>query len=437
MFKRILKWLILLIFFLLVSFGILLYLAIDTQPTIAQNYQLNSLSAQKSKQLLQRSLAVLKHHQKASQIKMSQEELNGLSALFSRAIPSAASEVTLSNERMNLSLSLEVPILHHYLNIHTQILSSQTGLELTNINIGSLSFSGKIALRIVRWTLNHYVQAKLGDTLFTMVQSVTINNQICIFTLKLPQNLITANKDGSLLLTLRDELNLFGDPNVIRSYYQELVRVSATAPKQTSLAFYFRHLFQFAQQRHLLFEDETVSENQAALLALALYFGTDKFELLVGEISQLDNKKREIRTILQRQTLLQGRSDLQKHFIYSVALQIFSSLHASDAIGEFKEFLDSNKGGSGFSFADLMADRAGTRLAKLATSSQDNAIKVQNLLATITDDTLLPSIKGLPEGLSSKRFEAKYKAIHTKEYQVLLSQIDQKLNQLMLYKLLE
>ena len=438
MFKRIIKWLTLLILLLVFSLAVIIFLALDSQPNVTQSYQLDSASAQKSKQLLKRAMTVLKEHKDASQIIMSQDELNGLSALLHRAVPNISSDITLSQSHMNLAFSVHLTILNRYINIETQILPSKESLELGKLYIGDLSLSGNITLSLMGWIVNHYVQPKLGDSLLATVRQVTINEEYSVFTLLLPENLINADKNGSLLLTLRDELTLFGDPQVIRMYYQELVRISVVAPKRSSLAYYFRQLFQFAQQRSQLFkEDEAVNENKAALLALALYFGEDKFELLVGDISQLDINNQTLRRKLQRQTLLQGRGDLQKHFIYSVALQIFSSVHASDAIGEFKEFLDSNKGGSGFSFVDLMADRAGTRLAELATFSPESAQQIQSLLAEITDETLLPNIKGLPEGLTAKRFEAKYKAIHTQEYQALLFNIDQRLGELALYKLLD
>ncbi|GAA5134227.1 hypothetical protein [Thalassotalea piscium] len=436
MFKRIVKWLLLLILLVVISLGITLFLAIDAQPSVIQNNQLDSALAQKSKQLLKRTLSVLKQQQDASIITMSQGELNGLSALLHRAIPNVASNITLSNKNMNVAVSVSLPIINRYINIETQILPSQDRLVLNTISIGSLSLSGTFTLRMVRWALNNLVQVNLGDSLLTMIGEVRINKAYCTFTLSLPKNLASLNKEGSLLFALRDELSLFGDPAIISAYYQELVHVSALAPNKASLAYYFRHLFQFAEQRTLAFgQTAAINENKAALLALGLYFGADKFELLVGDISQLDMNNKKLRRKLQSYTLLQGRADLQKHFIYSVALQLFSSVSASDAIGEFKEFIDSNKGGSGFSFADLMADRAGTRLAELATTSQPNAIKVQGLLAHITDETLLPSIDGLPEGLSSKRFEAKYEAIHSQAYQALLLDIDQRLSELALYDL--
>jgi hypothetical protein len=170
-------------------------------------------------------------------------------------------------------------------------------------------------------------------------------------------------------------------------------------------------------------------------MALVLYFGTDKFELLVGDISKLSAEQIQQRTIRRARVTLRERVDIQKHFIYSVALQLFGTSTASNAIGELKEFLDSNSGGSGFSFADLMADRAGTRLAMLATTSDESALKVQEHLADIIDETLiLPELTGLPEGISQQKFEQYYRDIDSLVYRSMLQSIDERLRKIPVYQ---
>ena len=61
-------------------------------------------------------------------------------------------------------------------------------------------------------------------------------------------------------------------------------------------------------------------------------------------------------------TTLSGRGDLSLHFLYSVILEQVGKENIGLSIGELKELLDSNEGGSGFSFADLAADKAGIYL---------------------------------------------------------------------------
>ena len=139
---------------------------------------------------------------------------------------------------------------------------------------------------------------------------------------------------------------------------------------------------------------------------------------------------------MQRSVTLRNRVDIQKHFIYSIALQLFGSSTASDAIGELKEFLDSNKGGSGFSFADLMADRAGTRLAKISTQSNQSALLVQARLAkTNSESAIIPTLAKLPEGITQQAFKKNYQGIKSKNYIAMLNHIDEQLLQIPLYRI--
>ena len=83
----------------------------------------------------------------------------------------------------------------------------------------------------------------------------------------------------------------------------------------------------------------------------------------------------------RRTVTLQGRVDWAQHFIISAALTLVGGDIISDAIGLFKEVEDSRIG-SGFSFADLAADKAGTRFGGYATSVRQ-ASELQERLAVI------------------------------------------------------
>jgi hypothetical protein len=142
------------------------------------------------------------------------------------------------------------------------------------------------------------------------------------------------------------------------------------------------------------------------------------------------------RNRLKSSVTLNNRVDLQKHFIYSIAIQLFSTSDASNAVGELKEFLDSNKGGSGFSFADLMADRAGNRFAVIATQSENSAFKAQLILSDEEAvKNLMPDILDLPEGLDQESFETVYKNINTLAYIDMLTDIDTRLSNIDVYNL--
>jgi hypothetical protein len=74
---------------------------------------------------------------------------------------------------------------------------------------------------------------------------------------------------------------------------------------------------------------------------------------------------------------LRGREDWGRHYLLSAALSVLKNPLVSDAAGLIKEELDALSQGSGFSFGDLAADRAGVRFAQAATHSEASAKAMQ------------------------------------------------------------
>ena len=72
---------------------------------------------------------------------------------------------------------------------------------------------------------------------------------------------------------------------------------------------------------------------------------------------------------------LDGREDFAKHFIVSAAIAAFADTALADAIGLYKE-IDDARYGSGFSFNDIAADRAGTKFGEKAVLNEDSAVNM-------------------------------------------------------------
>lgn len=372
-------------------------------------------------------------------LNVTQNEIDDLSALGHRAIPQLTSNIVLIEGQGYFRFSLELPLpnLIRYLNIELILNASQTGLDLDTVYIGSIPIPGNWLIAIAELASNTYIQKEFGTTLLKIVSKVDISPSSLQFNIQLPENLNNKSKSATeSLFALRDQLALFGDVDNIRFYHQSLLNFIATNENKKSLAAYIAHVFSDAKKRSAISTAQAAVENKAALTALVLYFGTNKFELLIGNVSHYSSKQAIQRQRLQRSVALRNRVDIQKHFIYSMALQLFGSSNASDAIGELKEFLDSNKGGSGFSFADLMADRAGTRLAMISTQSNKSALLVQARLAQTTNESaIIPTLAKLPEGITQQAFKKYYQDIQSKNYIAMLNHIDEQLLQIPLYQI--
>lgn len=172
---------------------------------------------------------------------------------------------------------------------------------------------------------------------------------------------------------------------------------------------------------------DPVRENRAALLALAILLGHPDLEPFVGEL--LDpGQKVEARQMIGS-VALRGRQDWARHFLVSAALVLLSDEPTSDRIGLLKEQLDAQDGGSGFSFADKLANFAGTRLATAAIRDEAGARNVQARLAAGFDvDALFPPADGLTEGISAAEFQDRYGGLEGAGYRQAIDEINRRLS---------
>jgi hypothetical protein len=100
----------------------------------------------------------------------------------------------------------------------------------------------------------------------------------------------------------------------------------------------------------------------------------------------------------------------------------------SDQVGVLKEELDAD-GGSGFSFADLLADRSGTAFAVAATRDEEAARAVQERLSHgFRVDDVFPPAADLPEGLPDREFQSRYGGVGGAQYQKVVAELDRRLS---------
>jgi hypothetical protein len=163
---------------------------------------------------------------------------------------------------------------------------------------------------------------------------------------------------------------------------------------------------------------DPVAENRAALAAAAAYAN----RRLVRDLAagQAAPQRRPMHRVT-----LRGRRDLAQHFTTSAALAAQGSTLISDAVGLFKELRDAD-GGSGFSFADLAADRAGARFAELATGDRAGAEQVQwAAVSGLVEDDFMIAVVGLPEAVPRARLERVYGGTRGEGYRTLVERIEE------------
>ena len=114
---------------------------------------------------------------------------------------------------------------------------------------------------------------------------------------------------------------------------------------------------------------DPVLPNRAAILALGVILGEDRVARVGG--LEIAPGTAEERAALRRRVEARSRSDLSQHFWVSAALTVLADEQRSLAVGIGKEMKDSTPGGSGFSFVDMAANKAGIRFAAAATRDAD------------------------------------------------------------------
>ena len=132
---------------------------------------------------------------------------------------------------------------------------------------------------------------------------------------------------------------------------------------------------------------------------------------------------------LRAGTTLRGRGDWVRHYCLSAGLAVVEISFVSDAGGLIKEELDALTHGSGFSFGDLAADRAGVRLSEAATASESAAQSMQTRLQSgYSADDFFPIASDLPENLTLEQFRQDYGGVGTQRYRQTINEIETRLN---------
>ena len=142
---------------------------------------------------------------------------------------------------------------------------------------------------------------------------------------------------------------------------------------------------------------------------------------------------RSVRLGLIGKPTLEGRRDLAKHFFVAGLLTAMSDAKQADKLGINKETLDAS-GGTGFSFADIAANRAGIQFAESVLAGR---LSLKLLASDFRMLLYMPSIKDLPEGLSSEELINQYGGPGDERFDALLTEIDQRIKNLPPYRILE
>lgn len=417
------------IFLLLVILAVigLFITAIESYPLVVTRSGEQVNQAESVKKLMQQLSASVKNRTNKQNINISQDQLNSLVGFAQRANGKINGQVHITQHSTSVLASYQLPKnpIGQYLNFDILLLPGP-GINVSHVKLGTVNVPGSFALDSLVYLANWYTNSDIASQFVQQVESVSMTErQMQLSVLPLDQFLRELNEVKQGLGGGSDE-----EMRLRTAYYLKQLSLldagkSATAQ---SLAEYIGPLFSLAVNRSTY--ETAAKENEAAIMALAIFAGHHRFANLVGDVQPMRGKVALPRT----KPMLKSRIDLNQHFIFSAAIKILSEQGLSIAIGEFKELMDRSDDGSGYSFVDLAADIAGVEFAVAATTPS-SATSIQNILAGNTDESLFfPSIKGLPEGLSKSEFSRDFTEVDSPEYLKMVGSINNRIAELPIHK---
>jgi hypothetical protein len=211
----------------------------------------------------------------------------------------------------------------------------------------------------------------------------------------------------------------------VQAYAAKLAQLADPPPADgsISLARLLPPLFRLAAERSAAGAD-AAEENRAAIVALVLYSNRRALDLIMPA-AQDGIPVRPLVVLLQR------RDDLPRHFLVSAALAAEAGSPLADAVGLWKE-LDDARRGSGFSFDDLAADRAGTRFGELAVAEP---ARLQRRVAAVQEEEeFAPAVDGLPSFMHEAEFVRRFGGIGAPAYRRMMAEVERRVAALPLWR---
>lgn len=407
--------------------------AMDSFPLIDVAPTAQAGDAARTKGLIKKLRAAVNAETERHQLLVSEGEINSAFSVASRGLPFLRGKAEVRRDAAQLNLTTSIPGLpiKRWLNLAVVIAPSEKRLELVSVRIGRFSLPPRIIIPILGMGLDMAMGDGLGSVAVNSVNRVTLRGRTASFGIA-----ISPEDREAIAAVAKKQLRAaspFGKTEDVRAYYNALEQATANRqlPTRGSFVKHLRFAFDLADKRAPA--GQKAVHMRSAVMALAIYCGLRDLESMIGGVvpeGESQNSRSSCRGVT-----LGGRGDLRQHFIVSAALKMASDSGFALAIGEFKELLDSNRGGSGFSFDDLAADRAGIRFAEVVFGPNMTAASAHKRVRGIVGETsIFPNIKDLPSGLSEAEFKRRFGSADSRAYRKMLAQIEARLDRLTFFQ---
>ncbi len=408
--RRLLKWLAAALLALLILLAAGLFVAIDTKPLVERSDTISPLAIAQARQLLSRHDP---RHQARGEIATVAIPVN----LIDEGINYVAGRYLHGRGAFSLregsgEFRISLPIVgQRYLNLQASV-PAATGMPgIALARLGGIPIPGQVV-----------------DTLIATAMAANGFGQEWRMATRAIQEVVFDTASGTVAITYEWEPLILDRARAIALSPEEIKQLRDA---RLSLAALLSHrapgsVVTLADILHAALPHSTdpVGHGRATLLVLASHLTRIDLAALVPAAKTWPR----IRWV---RVTLAGRHDLAQHFIVSAALAAWSGEPVADAIGLYKE-LDDARRGSGFSFIDLAADRAGTRFGEMLAKKP--ALLAERLATGLSDNDLLPPVSDLPEYLYAEQFRKQYESPNSPQFKAMSRNIEGRLDTLPLYR---
>lgn len=398
---------------LLVPFAVL-----DEVPQIEASVRLKPPQIARARALLEEHNPRRLRDGDVRALKLSADELSLILDYVLAQLGGGAARVRLGPQTLEAALTARLPRnpIGRYLNAEIVLRESAARPRIERLRLGRITVPSLFVNRLLAAALR-FAYARAGiDAPEAMFRGVEFTGESAVFHYQWHTVLADA---------VRQQFVATDDVERLREFQDALVAVTGNGSGPLPLPQLLAPLFERAAARASLGDPQ--ADNRALLLVVISYLNGHRLTDLVPDAATWPRPSR-------RSVRLHGRVDLAKHFVGSAALAATGGQAVAQTMGVFKE-IDDSRGGSGFSFVDLLADEAGMRFGRRATESRVVARALQPRAArALADADWMPTPEGLRENMSESEFNRRYGGVDGPGYRQVLADIDRRLDEIVLYR---
>jgi hypothetical protein len=399
--------------FLLVAASVTLLLlqrTVQTQAEIDTHWSFGKTDIAKARKILDEGSTT--SAQRLKKLDLNEKELNLVANYLLNRHVKSATKIGLHTDSLSILTTVTLPetFFGRYLNVRLILTFNRAHRQpvLSEFKIGKQHIAPALADVLIDGFIRHSALQRYY---------ILASNHIDDIELYADKIAIAYRFDAATYKETRQLLKFDTSHTAMRVYREKLIEIIDKHDRgwRVSLAELLQPLFDLAAQRSTL--DTAIGENKALIFTVAAYVNNQKIPALLDANPDATAQHRF-------PVYVYKRIDIAQHFMASAAIGAAGNRHFADEAGAEKELSDA-KGGSGFSFIDLAADRAGLRFGEIAVSNAENARKLQLAMAQVNDyKAFMPDVIDLPEKMDEQTFKRTFTSLDSPETQALIAQID-------------